>query len=126
MLCQGCPFTQVLRTSNLYKTQPMHVLQQPSFINAAALVSTTLAPLDLLATLKQIEEAAGRDLRGMRWGPRPLDLDIIFYNSAPFDHPALTIPHPRWHERDFVKVPIADLLRSWQADSKLQVALPIS
>jgi 2-amino-4-hydroxy-6-hydroxymethyldihydropteridine diphosphokinase len=88
---------KVLRTSLLYETAPMHVTEQPAFINAAVLARTDLPPLQLLYGVKQIEKAAGRDLAtGQRWGPRPLDLDIIFYGPQRIDHESLTVPHPRW------------------------------
>ncbi|KAI8464202.1 MAG: Dihydropteroate synthase-like protein [Monoraphidium minutum] len=103
---------KVLRTSLLYETAPMHVTDQPPFINAALLARTDLPPLQLLYHLKQIEKATGRDLQtGQRWGPRPLDLDVIFYGPQAIDHEALTVPHPRWEQRPFVQAPLADLLR---------------
>ncbi len=89
------PRLQVLRVSLLYETAPVHVLDQPSYLNAAVLARTDLPPLQLLYNLKQIEKAAGRDLAGLRWGPRPLDLDIVFYGSNHVDHESLTIPHER-------------------------------
>jgi 2-amino-4-hydroxy-6-hydroxymethyldihydropteridine diphosphokinase len=74
----------------------MHVTDQAPFINAALLATTDLPPLQLLYDLKQIEKATGRDLAtGQRWGPRPLDLDIIFYGPQTIDLEVLTIPHVR-------------------------------
>lgn len=88
--------SQVLRLSMLYETAPMHVVDQPTFLNAAVLGRTDVQPLQLLYNLKQIEKLAKRDLTsGMRWGPRPLDLDIIFYGSAEVNHESLTVPHVR-------------------------------
>lgn len=102
---------KVLRTSLLYETAPVHVTDQAPFINAALLARTDLPPLQLLYDLKQVEKATGRDLAtGQRWGPRPLDLDVIFYGPQKIDHDALTVPHPRWSERAFVLAPVADLL----------------
>lgn len=57
----------------------------------------------------QLKAALGRDFAGRRFGPRPLDLDIIFYGDQDFQHDRLSVPHPRWQERDFVKAPLADL-----------------
>jgi 2-amino-4-hydroxy-6-hydroxymethyldihydropteridine diphosphokinase len=73
----------------------MHVTEQPAFLNAAVLGWTSVPPTRLIGALKGLEQEAGRDLQGMRWGPRPLDLDIIFYGSQQLDTEALTIPHPR-------------------------------
>ena len=102
---------QPLRVSLLYETAPAHVLDQPPFLNAALLGRTDLPPLNLLYNIKQIEKAAGRDPQGARWGPRQLDLDIIFYGSEPTEHESLSVPHPRWQDRGFVKAPVADLLQ---------------
>uniref|UniRef100_A0A383VLV9 Pterin-binding domain-containing protein n=1 Tax=Tetradesmus obliquus TaxID=3088 RepID=A0A383VLV9_TETOB len=102
---------KVLRVSLLYETAPQYVSEQAPFLNAAVLGHTDLSPLQLLYHLKQIEKAAGRDLvGGRRWGPRPLDLDIIFYGSQDLQHEVLSVPHISWQDRAFVKAPIADLL----------------
>lgn len=91
-----CTRTQVVRTSNLYETAPAYVTDQPSFLNAALLVRTRLPPRTLLSCLKQLEARAGRDLEGgQRWGPRPLDLDIIGYEGGRYSDDVLTVPHPR-------------------------------
>lgn len=104
---------EVLRTSLLYETAPVGVTSQPAFVNGALLARTDLGPLQLLYALKQVEKAAGRDLGPgqQRWGPRPLDLDVVFYGSQIIDHEALTVPHARWAERDFVQAPVVDLLQ---------------
>lgn len=82
--------SQVLRTSGLYETTAAYITDQPPFLNAAALARTALPPLQLLEALKAIEAAAGRDLQhGRRWGPRPLDLDIICYGGMQL---ALNVP----------------------------------
>ncbi|KAF8071149.1 FPG1 [Scenedesmus sp. PABB004] len=102
---------EVLRVSLLYETAPMYVSEQAPFLNAAVLGRTDLSPLQLLYHLKQIEKQAGRDLvTGRRHGPRPLDLDIIFYGHNDMSHEALRIPHISWQDRAFVKAPMADLL----------------
>lgn len=74
-----------------------------------------------------LQAAAGRDFQGKRWGPRPLDLDIIFYSDTSFNSETLQIPHARWQERDFVKAPISDLYHQeelssleWPLVSKLE------
>lgn len=128
---EGCGI-KVLRHSALYETVPAYVTDQPSFLNAAVLARSQHAPMDLLRVLKDIEAKAGRDLSvGTRFGPRPLDLDIIFYDGLQLSHDHLTIPHPRWQERSFVKAPVADLYRelpagdSWSLGGNHQgVAIP--
>jgi 2-amino-4-hydroxy-6-hydroxymethyldihydropteridine diphosphokinase/dihydropteroate synthase len=109
---------QVLSHSALYETAPWSppdmAIEQPSYLNAALLAQTDLQPLELLSLLKRVENEAGRDLGGVRFGPRPLDLDIIFYGGLEvrLNHSgqsALEIPHPRWKERSFVKAPVSDL-----------------
>eukprot|EP00798_Chlamydomonas_sp_ICE-L_P001403 gene1403-32773_t len=101
----------VYRHSCLYETYPAYVMDQPHFLNAAILATTELPPQDLLAALKHVEAAIGRDLEGgLRWGPRPLDLDVIFYGEDGHSCDQLQVPHPRWVERPFVKAPVSDLL----------------
>ena len=90
----------------------MYVTDQPAFLNAAALIATKQLPQELLATLKATEELAGRNTEGgARWGPRPLDLDIVFHDRGPVATSTLTVPHARWRERPFVTIPVADLFR---------------
>ncbi|KAL4530567.1 hypothetical protein Ndes2526B_g02086 [Nannochloris sp. 'desiccata'] len=101
---------KVTQLSRLYESAPAYVTDQPAFLNAAATIETTLSPLDLLKSIKEIEENLGRDMQGQRWGPRPIDLDIIFYeDNEVSDGEKLIIPHPRWQERNFVIAPLADL-----------------
>lgn len=76
----------------------------PTYVNAVAIVTTRLAPSVLLAYLHAIEERHGRERRE-RWGDRTLDLDIVAYGDVRSADPALTLPHPRAHERDFVLAP---------------------
>jgi len=102
------PQVELLQASPVYETPPWGFLDQPAFLNACARVRTDLAPLDLLAHLKQIEADLGRQ-PAVRYGPRAIDLDILFYSDTVFDQDGLVIPHPRLHERAFVLVPLADL-----------------
>lgn len=102
------PNTRVTGRSRLYRTPPWGVVDQPDFVNAAARIATTLAPMPLLEALLGIEARAGR-VRGIRNGPRVLDLDLLLYGDAVIDVPALVVPHPRLHERAFVLLPLADL-----------------
>jgi 2-amino-4-hydroxy-6-hydroxymethyldihydropteridine diphosphokinase len=94
--------------SPCYETEPAYVLDQPRFYNLACRAATDLAPLDLLHDLKRLETALGRE-PGLRFGPRVIDLDLLFYNDLILDSAELTLPHPRLHERAFVLVPLADI-----------------
>lgn len=81
---------------------------QPNYLNGAAAIETNLDPAALLAELKRIEHDLGRR-DGPRWGPRPIDLDILLYGDLALDTPDLTIPHPRLRERRFVLEPLAEI-----------------
>lgn len=95
--------------SSLYETDPVGgPPDQPRFMNAAAKLSTDLAPERLLAVLQQIEFSLGRR-RGERWGPREIDLDILLYDNLVTSEDGLTIPHPLMHERRFVMEPLAEI-----------------
>lgn len=102
------PGTRLLARSALYRTDPVGFLDQPAFVNACALVETTLAPRALLEALLAIERLHGR-VRDVPNGPRTLDLDIVLYGDATVAEPGLAIPHPRAHERAFVLFPLADV-----------------
>lgn len=94
--------------SPVYETEPAHILDQPRFYNLALRAAATLSPLDTLARLKALESELGRR-PGIRFGPRLIDLDVLFYDDLILDTPELTLPHPRLHERAFVLVPLADI-----------------
>ncbi len=98
----------VRKRSALFETKPWGVSNQPSFLNMALEVETSLAPRDLLIVLKSIETGMGRG-EGVRWGPRIIDLDILLYNHIILDEDALKIPHPYMHEREFVLRPLSDI-----------------
>jgi 2-amino-4-hydroxy-6-hydroxymethyldihydropteridine diphosphokinase len=106
----GC----VAAASSLYRTAPVGYLEQPEFVNAAALLETELSPLELLRGLLAIEHAMGRD-RGAApaKGPRVIDLDLLLYEgeggSLVLEDPELTLPHPAMHERRFVLEPLAEI-----------------
>lgn len=102
--------TRLLRASGLYRTPAWGVTEQPEFINAVAMVETSLAPAALLAELLAIERQAGRDReQGMRWGPRTLDLDLLLYGDRVIDEPGLRVPHPHLHERAFALMPLLEI-----------------
>ena len=102
------PQTELLARSRLYRTKPVGYADQPDFINACALVETSLAPRALLDGLFAIERAHRRE-RTIPNGPRTLDLDIILYGSDVIKEPGLTIPHPRAKDRPFVLMPLKDV-----------------
>jgi 2-amino-4-hydroxy-6-hydroxymethyldihydropteridine diphosphokinase len=95
--------------SPLYETEPQGVTDQPPFLNAVCRITTGLEPPDLLRFLQNLEREIGRRPGGQRWGPRPIDLDILLYDERVVDTPELKIPHPRLAERAFVLVPLCDL-----------------
>jgi 2-amino-4-hydroxy-6-hydroxymethyldihydropteridine diphosphokinase len=99
--------TRLVRASSLYRTAPYEA-SGPDFINAVALLDTQLSPLDLLHALQHIELAYGRQ-RPYQNAPRTLDLDLIFHGDTQLATPELTLPHPRWAERAFVLVPLAEV-----------------
>ncbi|MCW0451859.1 2-amino-4-hydroxy-6-hydroxymethyldihydropteridine diphosphokinase [Xanthomonas sacchari] len=104
------PQTRLLRASQLYRSPAWGREDQPDFINAAALVSTTLPAPELLQALLDLEHRHGRQrLPGERWGPRTLDLDLLLYAEAVIDLPGLQVPHPFLHERAFVLLPLAEI-----------------
>ncbi len=97
------------RVSSFYETKPWGNPQQANFLNAAAEFKTYLPPEELLDMIKEIEKAAGRDLSARRWGPRPLDIDILLCGALQISTPRLTIPHPAMLEREFVLEPLAQI-----------------
>ena len=98
----------LLRSSSLYRTEPVGPPDQDWFINAVAEIRTTLAPRDLFTAVKEIERMMGR-IEGVKWGPRIVDLDILFYGQEVVQEAGLTIPHPELHRRRFVLVPLSEL-----------------
>ncbi|MHA7814967.1 MAG: 2-amino-4-hydroxy-6-hydroxymethyldihydropteridine diphosphokinase [Pseudohaliea sp.] len=104
----GLPGCRPGPLSPLYRSAPLGPRDQPDFLNAVAALDTVLAPLDLLDALQHIEAGAGR-VRGRRWGPRTLDLDLLLYGDRELQLPRLTVPHPGIAERAFVLWPLADL-----------------
>jgi 2-amino-4-hydroxy-6-hydroxymethyldihydropteridine diphosphokinase len=106
----GASVRLIARSSD-YRTPPWGVTEQPSFINCAIAVETTLSPHALLARAHEIERALGRDrVCEQRWGPRAIDVDLLAYDDLAIDEPDLTLPHPRLFERAFVLVPLAEIV----------------
>jgi 2-amino-4-hydroxy-6-hydroxymethyldihydropteridine diphosphokinase len=102
------PDTRLARMSSLYRSAPVGYLDQPDFINAVAMIETALPPRTLLDELLGIERRHGR-VRDFPNAPRTLDLDILLYGDESHAGEALTIPHPRMHERAFVLLPLAEI-----------------
>ena len=96
-------------TSSFYRTSPVVYKDQDWFVNLVVKIKTALNPFDLLEEIKGIEEAMGRKTNTVRFGPRVLDLDIIFFDDQVIQTDALEIPHPRMHKRRFVLKPICDI-----------------
>jgi 2-amino-4-hydroxy-6-hydroxymethyldihydropteridine diphosphokinase len=102
------PLVQVLKRSPIYETAPWGITDQPDFLNMVVLSRTSLALQPLLADLKRIESDLGR-LPTRRYGPRLIDIDILFYDHVVLQTAELSVPHASLHERAFVLVPLADL-----------------
>ncbi len=116
---------KLTRVSSVWRTAPWGKLDQPEFLNLAALLETDLQARELLALCLALERSQGRE-RGERWGPRTLDIDILTYGAEIIDEPGLQVPHPRMIERAFVLAPLAEIapgiivarstiLRHWNA-----------
>ncbi len=101
--------TVVTACSRFYKTEPVDYLDQDWFVNAAVRITTRRDAHALLGVLKAIQRQAGRRDGPVRFGPRIIDLDIIFYGETVMATPELVIPHPRMHKRRFVLQPICDI-----------------
>jgi len=99
---------RIVRRSSFYETAPVGKTDQPWFLNMAVEVETALSPQDLLALCQRVEHALGR-VRTERWGPRPIDIDILLYDGLTAASPELTIPHPRMTERRFVLVSLLEI-----------------
>ena len=98
-----------MAVSVLRETDPVGVTEQPSFLNGAASIDTTLTPRELLDALLRVERQLGRVRDGARWGPRTIDLDLLLYGDEAVDEPGLCVPHPRLAERRFALEPLAEL-----------------
>ena len=99
---------EITRVSSVWETRPVPA-DQPAYLNAVIAGDTALDPPSLLRLAKSIEHDLGRR-PGRRWGPRPIDIDILFHGTAHLETADLTIPHPRIRERAFVLVPLAEVL----------------
>ena len=102
------PAVHGIQESPVYETPPWGFTDQPAFLNMVLKGETALEPVELLQRLKNLETRLGRQ-PSFRWGPRRIDMDILFYADLVLDIKGLVIPHPHLHERAFVLVPLADL-----------------
>jgi 2-amino-4-hydroxy-6-hydroxymethyldihydropteridine diphosphokinase len=102
------PVARLLAASPIYQTPPWGYFAQPDFLNQVIRVETNQSPSELLVYMKDLETRLGRTAT-VRYGPRTIDIDILFYDDLILDEPGLTIPHPRIQGRAFVLVPLADL-----------------
>jgi 2-amino-4-hydroxy-6-hydroxymethyldihydropteridine diphosphokinase len=108
-LCEG-EAVRLRASSSDYLTPPWGVEDQPPFVNRCIAIDTRLSPHDLLALAKEVERGLGRERRNeRRWGPRPIDIDLIAYDDLVLHSPELILPHPRLFERGFVLVPLAEI-----------------
>jgi len=107
-LLNSCPGVRVKKVSSFYRTAPLGYTRQDWFLNAAAELETGLSPHELLSVLLDVERKLGRE-RGVRWGPRTVDLDLLVFGAEEIKTPGLTVPHPRMGERAFVMVPLAEI-----------------
>ncbi len=108
-LCDG-PAVRLLARSSDYRTPPWGLADQPAFVNLAIAIETGLPPRALLARAQAVERALGRDrAKERRWGPRPLDIDLIAYDELVLAEGDLVLPHPRLFERAFVLVPLVEI-----------------
>lgn len=107
-MLHSTPGVRVLDVSSIYESEPWGPVEQPDFLNLVALVCTRRSPREMLEACREVEAALGR-VRGLRWGPRIIDVDILLYDDIAWEDEDLVIPHPRMRERDFVMVPLREL-----------------
>ena len=110
LLCDGTRRCGSRRARPTTRPRPGGSTDQPPFVNLCIAVETDLTPPALLARVQAVERALGRDrAQERRWGPRPIDIDLLAYDDLALDEPDLTLPHPRLFERAFVLVPLAEI-----------------
>ncbi len=114
-------YARVLALSSLYESDPVGPQDQPKFTNAVIKVETRLSPFKLLLLLQTIEKEIGRE-KTVLWGPRVIDLDIIFYGDLIINTDSLVIPHPKAHERRFVMEPLLEIEpTAWHPAKKMAI-----
>lgn len=119
--------TTLIARSSLYRSAPLGGIEQPDFVNAAALLTTDLKPRAFLEALQGIELARGRERDDAHWGPRVLDLDLLAYDGMSIDEPGLRVPHPGIAARNFVLLPLREIAPDFQIPGLGRVRdLPVS
>jgi 2-amino-4-hydroxy-6-hydroxymethyldihydropteridine diphosphokinase len=118
------PGVTVRRVSRFIVSAPWGVTDQPEFLNGVAEVETSMGPEALLAALKEIEGAMGRQ-PAPRWGPRLIDLDLLLYDRVRRRTPALTLPHPEILRREFVWGPLSEIAPEALEELRRDAALPL-
>ncbi|MFP7201598.1 2-amino-4-hydroxy-6-hydroxymethyldihydropteridine diphosphokinase [Lysinibacillus halotolerans] len=118
-MLQGKKNITVKAISSIYETAPIGYIDQPSFLNIAVLIQTSLSAYETLEVCQSIENELGR-VREIRWGPRIIDLDILLFNNENIEVENLIVPHPRMYERAFVLVPLREILQ-YPLTDKLQL-----
>ncbi len=111
-LLSECPQIEFKKCSSLYETSPVGIEKQPWFVNCAIEVETSIKPLNLLKIIKDIELSMGRE-GSFVWGPRKIDIDIIFFKDIVLNERLLKIPHSQAHKRAFVIVPLAEIAKDF-------------
>lgn len=103
---------RIVQSSSFYETDPWGFECEEKFLNQITVFDTALSPLDFLQFCLETEKKLGRirTTSGPRYSSRPIDIDLLFYDSLILDTPALVLPHPRLHERNFVLVPLAEIM----------------
>lgn len=105
---KNCSGIDLVKVSSFYETEPVGYEDQDWFLNAVAEIATNLSPQELLGVVAEVEKELGR-VRTIRWGPRTLDVDILFYGQELIVEENLEVPHPRIQERAFVLQPLAEI-----------------
>ncbi len=123
---EAVPEIRLLSRSSLYRSAPIGPVEQPEYVNAVAKISTTLEARELLDALQRIERLRGRK-RGVRWGPRVLDLDLLAYGDQQIDELRLKVPHPGIADRNFVLLPLLEIAPSLEIEGLGRLAdIPVN
>lgn len=102
-----------IRVSPIFETDPVHVEEQPAFLNACCIGATSLTARQLLSTFHDLERSLGRKSDGVRFGPRVIDVDLLLFGDRTIDEKDLVVPHPRMRERAFVMQPLSRIAGDW-------------
>ncbi|RCW63023.1 2-amino-4-hydroxy-6-hydroxymethyldihydropteridine diphosphokinase [Saliterribacillus persicus] len=106
---EAVEYVTIKQLSSVFETEPVGKVDQGKFLNMVIEVATTLTPEQLLKLCQQVEKSLGRK-REVKWGPRTIDLDILFYEKEKIDTATLTLPHPGISDRAFVLIPLVEII----------------